>query len=460
MNKQYYQTLVDDLTYYNYCYYVLAAPAVTDAKFDQLYAELERIESAHPEWITPDSPTQHVGSDLKAGSTRRLVSHRTPMLSCQKAQDTATVQRWLNHTESLLPPTSQYADPRYILEWKLDGLSCSLVYYNGCLISAATRGDGQQGQSLLDHVGYIFSIPAILNGSERLTQGRIEVRGEIFLPSPALTLVQRPEGGSYADSRTAAAALCNQEQASTQCSLLQFRPWELIAPQLPGSTTRSNSLDILDAYGFQHVDTQTANSQNLLAVLARMEQQRSSLTFPVDGIVIKINDRAQSDSLGFTAHHPKGNIAYKFAPAKTQTVVTDIRTTVGATGKQTVVASLAPVQIMGRTVKSVSVGTPVCASKMAIGVGCTVEVGLSNDVRPKIYRVIDPVKNQSFEPVIAYGSTAPGAEPLQQPEQGRKRNIGSTLLAVLATIAYIISLPCMAALFIFGVPVLTGKKFF
>ena len=175
MTQKDYIALVNRSKQLSYEYYVQASPTASDAQFDALVAEIEQVEEDHPEWTLADSPTQQVGSDLQDNG-RRLVRHRTRMLSCQKAQTQEAVTKWLAQTEKKLHGAQVYA-----LEWKYDGISCSLVYQNGTLVSAATRGDKDMGQDLLAHVQMIPSVPNTIN-----MMGRVEVRGEIVCPKAAL----------------------------------------------------------------------------------------------------------------------------------------------------------------------------------------------------------------------------------------------------------------------------------
>ena len=197
MNKQQYIESVNAAKQHSYEYYVLSRPTISDAEFDALVDRIEQAEQEHPDWTLPDSPTQCVGSDL-SGNGKRLVRHRTPMLSCQKAQDTDKVEKWMAATEKKLG--KQDYGLYYVLEWKLDGISCSLVYQDGTLISAATRGDGKDGSDLLEHVRLMASVP------KHITEmGRVEVRGEIVCPKSDLQYMT-----GYADCRSAASGLCGK----------------------------------------------------------------------------------------------------------------------------------------------------------------------------------------------------------------------------------------------------------
>ena len=390
MTRQDYLALVNQAQRASFEYYVLSAPSMSDADFDILFNRITEMEKEHPDWIVPDSPTQCVGSDLSANG-RRTILHRTPMLSCQKAQDTKTVQKWLDKTIKTVG-NDKFS---VTLEWKYDGISCSLVYQDGQLISASTRGDGSEGQDILAHASLITGIPQKLGGT--LNSGRIEVRGEIVCPKNRLNELSTV----YTDCRTAAASLCNQAEPSSDCSFLCFMPWAVDAPCYDHNVSTYEAISFAKwSLGFDiPVLPSVIDANWLVGVLdeiANMEKHRDTLTFPTDGIVIKVDNKSLSNSLGFTAHHPKGSIAYKFPPAMTITRCTRIEITTGKSGRRTPVAYFEPVTILGRTVSCATLYSESCAAKLGIQPGSTIEVGLSNDITPKVYRVIDAPNNQDL----------------------------------------------------------------
>ena len=374
MTRQEYTALVDRAKQLSYEYYVLAQPTVSDAQFDALVSEIEQAESEHPEWTLADSPTQMVGSDVDAKSGRRLIRHRSRMLSCQKAQTQEAVTKWMQTTEKKLKKVN---DLHYVLEWKLDGISCSLVYQDGRLISAATRGDKDCGQDLLAHVMRMPSVPQHINMA-----GRVEVRGEIVCPKAELAAL------GYKDCRTAAAALTNQAVPSGEVERLVFLAWQMDSDEQPFGTETAGMV-VAGEQGFKTSDYKGCWGNDVLARLDDFAAKREALEWPTDGVVIKIDCKPLAASLGYTEHHPKGNIAYKFGAQKTVTRVLRIEVSVGATGKRTPVAYLEPVMIMGREVKQASLYSERKMTELGVTEGCTVEVGLSNDVTPKIYRVIE-----------------------------------------------------------------------
>lgn len=385
MTRQEYTALVDRAKQLSYEYYVLAQPTVSDAQFDALVSEIEQAESEHPEWTLADSPTQQVGSDLQDNG-RRLVRHRTRMLSCQKAQTQEAVTKWMDITEKkLLKPGNVCSGVQYVLEWKLDGISCSLVYQDGQLISAATRGDKDKGQDLLAHVIMIPSVPQRINMA-----GRVEVRGEIVCPKGELAAL------GYKDCRTAAAALTNQVVPTGEVERLVFIAWQMDSDD-DALRTEIDGLNAAWKEGFKVSGWKSCYIEKVLDTLAVYEQEREAYPYPTDGVVIKIDRKDWASSLGCTEHHPKGNIAYKFSAQKTTTRVLRIEISVGKTGKRTPVAYLEPVMIMGREVRKASLCSENKMTELGVTEGCLVEVGLSNDVTPKIYGVVGNSSNSKLK---------------------------------------------------------------
>ena len=377
MNKQQYIELVNEAKQKSFEYYVLSKPTISDAAFDRLVDAIEQTEAEHPDWTLPDSPTQQVGSDL-SGNGRRTILHRTPMLSCQKAQTADKVTVWLQKLTKKLGYT-----PDVMLSWKADGISCSLVYQDGQLIEASTRGDGPTGQDLMAHVALMPTVPQTIHGD-----GRIEVRGEIVCPKANLQGLCDRNGKQYADCRSAASSLCNQDTPSADVAKLEFWAWDCISDD-ERCTHQCYLPGVLHDLGFtRNCYSWTDNGNHLETLLQLKGEKRDKCPIPVDGVVIRINSNAVFQAQGFTDHHPKGSIAYKFPAQTTTSVVRRIEITVGATGRRTPVAWFDPVTILGRTVEKASLGSEAKMRELGVTEGATVVVGLSNDVTPKIYRVV------------------------------------------------------------------------
>lgn len=376
----------------SYEYYVMSNSSLLDADFDLLVDTIASIEDEHPDWTLPDSPTQKVGSDL-SDNGRRRIAHRTPMLSCQKAQTVEAVDKWLVK----IRPNIRRDLGRFLLMWKYDGISCSLVYQDGKLIEASTRGeDGLIGQDILDHVRMMQNVPQQLEATNdfmrksNALKGRVEVRGEVVCKKANLKLMRN----QYKDCRSAASSLCNMMEPDPDCELLQFCVWDVIADRWNYGPEANIGLDMAKASGFKdvyYVTNDLEDGYHFGDVLQRYfdAEKRETLEFPTDGVVIRVNHRGDFKDLGATAHHPKGSIAYKFAAAKTVSRVTRIEVTVGKTGRRTPVVHFEPVMILGREVKKASLGSERMLDEMGVKRGDMVEVGLANDVRPTIYRVIE-----------------------------------------------------------------------
>lgn len=428
--------------YYSHMYYVKSAPVVSDQEFDALIAQIEQAEQEHPEWTLPDSPTQIVGSDLFGGNGK--VRHRTPMLSCQKAKTVAEVEKWQTKVAPQCMRTG-----KIVLSWKYDGISCSLVYFNGQLIEASTRGDGEVGQNILPQVMMMPSVPKQLkadaDGQEALDlyhysiekSGRIEVRGEVVCPKGNLRIMRN----QYADCRSAASGLCNMDVADPDCELLSFCVWGVECPQWNVyDYSQSSGRHLAGHLGFdecQYVCSGIDFPEQLERLINDYAAQRELFPFPTDGVVLTIDHKGDFRALGANQHHPHGSIAYKFAPAKAITRCTRIEITTGKTGKRTPVAYFEPVTILGREVGKASLYSEKTASELGIKRGSVIEVGLSNDITPKVYRVLpddgdyfkadgnDPLKGVSFDgPVADEEYAAPGdavIEPVEnqtvQPEE-------------------------------------------
>ncbi len=500
MTQQEYISLVNQAKKASYEYYVLSTPSLTDAAFDALLSQVEECEQQYPEWTLPDSPTQQVGSDL-SDNGRRTIAHRTPMLSCQKAKSHDAVLAWLKNTVQKLG-TDEF---QVSVEYKYDGISCSLVYQDGQLISAATRGDKFVGQDITSHAALITNIPQQLPALVEVNlAGRVEIRGEIVCPKANLGKISR----RYADCRTAASSLCNMEVPAQDCALLAFIPWKFDAPCFPGNASHFESMMFaIQSLGFDCACPRCFDASSIDSITEYLSlwddrENRDALLFPIDGLVLKVDDKHLAASLGATSHHPHGNIAYKFAPNTAITTCTRIEIKVGKTGRRTPVAHFDPVTVMGRQLCRASLCSETTAAKLGIIEGSTIEVGLVHDVTPKVFRVIPDAKNHcseesgvdstlpAFEPetttfaqveeevtsfVIpnmipaeptsqetendaATTSPAPtfsGEEDTEEPEQNGMA--GKLIITALSILAIVLLFPVALALAAFGIPVLNGS---
>ncbi|MCF0243425.1 MAG: hypothetical protein HUK06_01530 [Bacteroidaceae bacterium] len=347
-----YLQLIHEANRHSNLYYNESRPEISDADFDALVARIEAYESENPAQVHPDSPTQKVGAAC-AG----IVAHTTPMLSQQKSHTANEVLAWIEKTNNKLGHKANYA-----VAWKYDGISCSLVYIDGRLTTAATRGDGTRGQDITAHALAIPSIPNIID-----CEGRVEVRGEIVCPLASFGSL------GYNDARTAASAICNASYSECAKSLV-FYAWDVI-----GSRHALNSFIY---------ESEAVTEEQITQVIAERTAQRDTLTFPTDGLVIRVTDNADCAMLGANKHHPHGSMAYKFAAASCTTTVQRIEVMTGKTGKRTPVAHIEPAMLGGKTIRKVSLYTERTMAQMGVTEGSRVVVTLHNDVTPKITRVV------------------------------------------------------------------------
>jgi DNA ligase (NAD+) len=368
-------------------YHVEARPEITDAEFDALVRELKVLEAAHPQLVTADSPTQRVGgtpvSDLPS------VRHEVPLLSLDNAYDDAELQAWLDRVADRLDGRT----PETVCELKIDGLSVSLLYEEGVLVRAATRGDGTTGEDVTPNVRTIRAVPLRLAaGAPRL----LEVRGEVYFPRAsfrALNEARAEEGDPlFANPRNAAAGslrlLDARITAVRRLSAFLYAVARWDGPEAP--ETQESSLSTLERLGFPvNPHRTTARSgDEIRAFLAAWQSRRHDLPFETDGVVLKVNSIADQKRLGATAKSPRWALAYKFPPEEATTVVKDIRVQVGRTGVLTPVAEFEPVLLAGTTVKRATLHNMEDLSRKDVRVGDTVAVEKGGDVIPKVTRVL------------------------------------------------------------------------
>jgi DNA ligase (NAD+) len=397
------EALRETIRHHEYLYYVLDAPEIPDAEFDALMRELKEIEAKHPEWVTPDSPTQRVGGKPKEGFAK--VAHSRPMLSLDNVNTPEELADWDRRVRSLAGD----ADVAYVTELKLDGLSLALQYEAGArggavLARAITRGDGTIGEDVTTNVRTIRSVPLSIS-AEKLKKSRLpllfEVRGEVVMPMAAfLKMNQEREAlgqSPAANPRNFAAGTIRTIEPNIVAQRrLDF--YGYFALQLaPGSegenvfATQVETLDALTTAGFRvnpHREALKTLDQ-LQAFVARAEEQRASLGYEIDGVVIKVNSTAVQKRLGFTGKAPRWAVAYKFTARGGVTRLEDITVQVGRTGKLTPVAVLSPVQISGITVTRATLHNADEIDRLGVKIGDFVRVERGGDVIPKIVEVVD-----------------------------------------------------------------------
>ena len=395
---QHIRHLTDLLNRYAYEYYTLDAPSVPDAEYDKLFRELEALERNHPELKLPDSPTQRVGGEPLAGFAE--VRHEVPMLSLTNAFSPQDENGVFDHAEMYafdqrVRDGLDGGNPEYVIEPKFDGLAISLLYRDGVLVQAATRGDGTTGEDVTQNVKTVSNIPLRLHGEN--PPELIEVRGEVLMLKAdfaALNKRQTKNGQKpFANPRNAAAGSLRQlDSRITAQRKLHFFPYS-IARQQGGFVAEEHiqELTYFQELGFSLPDGNFGCFKNIDEVLAfyeQMQQKRPSLPYEIDGMVVKVNSLAQQRELGFISRAPRWAIAHKFPAEEALTVVEAIDVQIGRTGAVTPVARLQPVFVGGVTVTNATLHNQDEVSRKDVRVGDTVVVRRAGDVIPEVVRVI------------------------------------------------------------------------
>ena len=380
MVKERIETLRRTLEYHNFRYYVENNPVISDYEFDLLMRELQDLEQAHPELDDPNSPTHRVGSDLT--SEFRTVRHRFPMLSLGNTYSLDELREFIARIER------EEGDVEYVCELKFDGTAISLTYRDGKLERAVTRGDGEQGDEVTANVRTIRSVPLTLQGEA--WPSLFEIRGEVLMPYASFDKInrEREEAGEqpFANPRNAAAGTLKQQASA----VVARRGLDCTLYQLAGDEVQElshwESLAAARRWGFKVSEhARLCRSREEIAqFITEWDERRTTLPFPTDGVVIKVNDAAVRRRLGFTAKAPKWAVAYKFKAEQALTRLNEITFQVGRTGAITPVANLEPVQLAGTTVKRATLHNAEQIAQLDIRVGDMVYVEKGGEIIPKI----------------------------------------------------------------------------
>jgi len=387
------ESLREQIRHHEYRYYVLDDPEISDAEFDRLMNELKKLESDHPELITPDSPTQRVGGKPREGFVK--VAHSIPMLSLDNAYSEEELRNWERRVHEL----SGRKDIEYVCELKLDGMSLALRYEDGKLGRGITRGDGSTGEDVTSNVRTVRSVPLSISRDKLKKSGipaDFEVRGEMLMPIASFKKMNedREKHGlsQFANPRNATAGTVRQlEPSITAQRRLDYFAYMLIANGRNIFDHHWETLNALDSSGFK-VNPRRALADNFDDVwkfIGEWEEKRDSLPYEIDGVVIKVNSTALQRELGFTGKAPRWAIAYKYAARGGITQIENIHVQVGRTGKLTPVAELKPVPIGGTTVSRATLHNMDEIERLGVKIGDWVEVERGGDVIPKVTRVLD-----------------------------------------------------------------------
>ena len=383
------ERLRKEIRHNEYLYYVLDAPEITDAEYDRMMVRLREIEAEYPDSVPADSPTQRVGG--RASSQFTEVRHLEPLLSLGNVFSAEELRAFDERVKGGLPEGSRV---EYVMEPKIDGLACSLIYENGKLVRAATRGDGTVGENVTANVRTIRSIPLVLKAPEGETLPELlDVRGEVYMPRHAFMQLneQRAERGEseFANPRNAAAGSLRQLDPQVTAS----RSLSFFAYYLVGEGARekhSESLAALARYGFKVSENYKVveNIDAAIKYIADFNELRQGLAYDTDGAVIKVNDVYQQRILGATGKDPRWATAYKYPPEQAETTLEDIDWRVGRTGVLTPTAVLTPVKLSGSVVSRATLHNEDFIRSKDIRIGDRVLINKAGEIIPEVLRVV------------------------------------------------------------------------
>jgi DNA ligase (NAD+) len=375
------EELTAEIRDHQFKYYVLDAPTVTDAQFDQLLKELGALEAQHPELLAPDSPSLGVGGGFSTTFTQH--DHIEKMMSLDNVFDLDELGAWFDRVEK------EVAQPQFLCELKVDGLAINLLYEKGELVRALTRGNGVTGEDVTLNVKTIKNLPHTLKGSDIPDQ--IEVRGEVFFPIAAFNELNESleEAGKqlFANPRNAAAGSLRQKDPRVTAS----RPLSVVVHGIGAHdggnfTSQSQAYDFLKGLGlptsnrFRVVTTR----EDVEKFIAHYNEHRHDVEHEIDGIVIKVDEIASQKVLGFTSRAPKWAIAYKYPPEEVTTKLLDIKVSVGRTGRVTPFAFMEPVKVAGSTVTNATLHNQEEIERKGVLIGDTVIIRKAGDVIPEV----------------------------------------------------------------------------
>ncbi|MBP9128401.1 MAG: NAD-dependent DNA ligase LigA [Elusimicrobia bacterium] len=399
-------------------YYVEARPEIADAEYDRLLRRLKEIESLQPDLATPDSPTRRVGGGVSTDF--QPVAHAVPMLSLDNTYSESDLEDWRDRVLKGLPPGEK---PAFVAELKIDGLGLSLLYENGVLVRAATRGDGETGEDVTANAITIRSIPLRLEGCP---PARLEVRGEVYVEKEAFDKFNRKwaaDGAAtpFANPRNFAAGSLRQKDSRVTAERpLRYFVHSYGTVEGARFDTHWDFLAACRSYGLP-VDRRTvlcALFDDALAACRRFQSQRANLPFEADGTVVKVDGIDHQKRLGFTFKSPRWAVAFKFPAAQATTRVVDVELSVGRTGAVTPVAKLEPVECGGVTLSSASLHNFDEIKRLDLRIGDWVVVERAGEVIPKVIQVIGSKRPADVRPVLVPRACPACGGPIDRSKEG------------------------------------------
>lgn len=394
--------LHDLINNYRYHYHVLNESIMSEAAADSLKHELTLLEEAHPELITPDSPTQRVAGIALDKFVK--VTHKIPMISLNDVFSADEVAAWLTRIEKLLPNVKH----DFLCDIKMDGLACALVYEDGILVQAVTRGDSKVGEDVTMNVRTIENVPLRLRGTNKypeLLSGRTEIRGEIVMLKADFAYLNEQRAKQdlplFKNPRNLAAGTIRQLDPQLVAERpLTFMGYNLLRDGEAEVPTNTIAYDMLQSVGIatSGQSKQFSNLKDVMAYVTKLDSIRESMPFNTDGLVIKIDDRAQFAKLGVVGKSPRGAVAFKYAAEEATTMVRDIVISIGRTGAATPVAVFDPVEVAGTTVQHASLHNADEISRKDIRVGDTVIIFKAGDIIPQVEQVLTELRPSDTKP--------------------------------------------------------------
>ena len=396
----------------NYRYYVLDDPSMPDFEYDRLLRRLEELEAAHPELLAPDSPTQRVGG--QAISQFEKVEHPVPLESLQDVFSLEELAEFHDRVRQIIP------NPEYSVEPKVDGLSVALEYVDGVFVRGATRGDGRVGEDVTENLRTVRSIPMKLENAPH----RLIVRGEVFMPKAVFEKLNeaREAAGEplFANPRNAAAGSLRQLDpkiaAQRKLDILVFN---LQLCEGRDFSTHTETLDYLRSLKFKVIPyTLCTNQEEIDAQIAAVDESRYSLSYDIDGAVVKLNDLAGRERLGSTAKFPRWAAAYKYPPEIKETVLRQIVVQVGRTGVLTPKAVVDPVRLAGTTVTNATLHNQDFITEKDIRIGDTVRIRKAGEIIPEILGVVPEKRPAGAAPYFLPALCPVCGAPVERDEDG------------------------------------------
>lgn len=398
-----YKELLKLLGTYSYEYYVLDAPSVNDAVYDALMKEIKAFEAAHPEAIDLASPTQRVGNVPLAKFTK--VTHKVPMISLNDVFSRDEVEAWVKRMDKLLPGSRH----EFFCDIKKDGLACSLIYQDGVLVQAVTRGDSRVGEDVTLNVRTIKSVPLVLHsapGAETFLRGRTEIRGEIVMYKnefAALNRMREKEGlPVFKNPRNLAAGTIRQLDPQLVANRpLSFIGYDLLRDdpgEVPTNMYAYETMRLLGVNASPEAKVFTS-LDDVMHYVDEWDKKRHDLPYNTDGLVVKVNNRAQYQALGAVGKNPRAAVAYKYAAEQATTVVKDIVISIGRTGAATPVAVFDPVDVAGTTVQHASLHNADEIARLDVRRGDTAVIFKAGDIIPQVESVLTELRPKSAAPI-------------------------------------------------------------